>query len=133
MEIVENKICVDTDVVIDVLRGKVWAVEFVKQYEKSHEMCMAAMTLFELYIGALRGNQPARIKSIELLEERFTLLPLSERAAKEAARIHTYLAEKGHMLDYKDVIIAAIAKVNGCTLKTGNIKHFKRIDGLRII
>lgn len=129
----ENKICVDTDIVIDVLRGKEGAVEFVKQYEKNHEMCMATMTLFELYIGAFRGNWPSRVESIDLLEERFTFLPLSHRAAKEAARIHAFLMGKGHMLDYKDVIIAAIAKVNGCTFKTGNIKHFRRIDGLRVL
>ena len=128
----ENKICVDTDIIIDVLRGQKEALEFIRSHEAGSELCMTMMTLFELYVGAIRSNRKGRIESVDDLRQRFVLLELSADAVKEAAQIHVSLAQKGTMVDYKDVLIAATTMVNGCTFKTRNTRHFARIEGLRL-
>ena len=42
------------------------------------------------------------------------------------------LEKAGTIIDDADLFIAACAKVHGLTLVTNNIKHFKRIKGLKL-
>lgn len=60
------------------------------------------------------------------------ILPLEEKASKEAAEIEAGLIKKGGQIETEDVMIAAIAKVNGKRLVTRD-EHYARIPGLRVL
>jgi tRNA(fMet)-specific endonuclease VapC len=50
----------------------------------------------------------------------------------KAAEIYSNLKPKGQLIENADILIAAIALVNGLVLVTHNVSHFKRIEDLEI-
>ena len=51
---------------------------------------------------------------------------------EKAIEIYVQL-HKGKQIEDDDIFIAATAIVNDCTLVTANIKHFERVEGLKLI
>ena len=49
----------------------------------------------------------------------------------EASDIYDNLRLSGELIGDADILIAAFCVVRGYTLVTNNIRHFKRIDGLK--
>lgn len=97
--------------------------------------CTSTITIGELYYGAFRLPNPSSI--IERIEKEifpslYEILPFDKESAKEYGRIRAHLEKQGESLSEPDLRIAAICLVNNTTLITGNIKHFKRIDGLKV-
>lgn len=55
-------------------------------------------------------------------------LDVLEKAVEIYVQLH-----KGKQIEDNDIFIAATAIVNDCTLVTANIKHFERVEGLKLI
>jgi predicted nucleic acid-binding protein len=62
----------------------------------------------------------------------FPQLAVTTGVARSASRIRRSLRQRGEMIGDFDVLIAATALSGGHTLITGNIRHFARVDGLRV-
>jgi predicted nucleic acid-binding protein len=60
------------------------------------------------------------------------VLSLDNDSAKEAAEIQFNLSKKGIKIDNEDIMIAAIAKLNGEKIITKD-NHFTFIDGLKVL
>jgi len=60
------------------------------------------------------------------------VIPLDLLSSKKAAEISAKLMVKGEPIDYRDVMIAAIAMENDLTLVTRNKSHFSRIKSLKL-
>jgi hypothetical protein len=60
------------------------------------------------------------------------IVPLEFSSARKAAEISGRLAERGQLIDYRDVMIAAVAVVNDLTLVTRNSAHFRRVKELKL-
>lgn len=60
------------------------------------------------------------------------ILYFDELAAEKFARTKARLKIEGNLIEDMDLIKASIALANSCILVTNNVKHFKRIDGLKI-
>ena len=71
------------------------------------------------------------IKKINKLIEYFDILPLSHQA-EQYGKIKSDLKKKGEIIDEFDMLIAGQALSENLTVVTDNIKHFNRIDGLKI-
>ncbi len=128
----ESKICLDTDFLIDFLREKKYAVEFIKEKEEKTELATTIITLFELYCGAFNSKKIEKIQVIDSLSEKLTLLNLSKEASKKAGEIYSILSKKGKIIDFRDILIASITLTNNFSLKTNNLKHFQKITELKI-
>ncbi len=130
-----EKVCLNTDVLIDLLRGRREAVEMVKSLEERCELATTAITLFELYYGAFKVGREKNVAAVRELARRLEVLELTEKAAELAGRIAAALERSGESLEFRDVLIAAIAVVNGVELCTGNVSHFGRLKrfGLKIL
>ena len=126
----ESKICLDTDFLIDFLRNKKYAVEFVKNKEDKTELGTTTINLFELYCGAFNSKKIEKIQLIDSLAERLTLLNLTKKTSKKAGEIYSILSKKGELIEFRDILIASITITNNYSLKTNNLKHFKKINGL---
>jgi tRNA(fMet)-specific endonuclease VapC len=102
--------------------------------ENSQSLCTSSICVFELRLGsALRDDFPIFWKRIkeELLSE-ISILHFGEECALAAGDILAQLRKTGQLVGIEDVFIASTSLANRCTLVTANIKHYSRIQGLKI-
>ena len=130
----EDKICLDTDFLVNFLRNKKEEADFINKNEESKDLFTTYINIFELYYGAFKSaKKEENIKSITSLLNRIEILNLSHESIKKAAEILVNLEKKGEQIDFRDLLIGTIALVNNNSIKTNNIKHFERIEGLNVI
>ena len=135
MENKNHKVCVDTDILIDLLRNVPHVVNSFKKLEnKNAEFSTTAINSFELYYGAYKTKKKERnIQSVKELLGRLTLLKIDMEVSEKAGEIAVELEKKGHPIEFRDILIGCAALVNGFSMFTQNIEHFKRIPYLNII
>lgn len=126
--------CLETTFLIDILLGKTEISELKDELSKTEPiLTIAAPSVMEIWMGASISKQPDSKKDkINELISSFTILPLDEKSAKEAGEIESDLIKKGEIIETEDMMIAAIAKVNGEKLVTRD-EHYARISGLRML
>ena len=126
-------IVIDTDVLIDFLRNKEYAVSKMKELEKNEELATTDINTFELYFGAYNSRDKERnIASTKGLLKTMILLHTREESMETAGRIFAERRAKGKMIEIRDMLIAAVALQNGCKLLTNNRDHFEGIEGLSL-
>lgn len=109
---------IDTDVLIDYLRGYPDAVRFIES--SIPESCISVMNIAELYQGARNGEEQARLGK---MISAFTSLPITSEIA-ELAGVFSRDYRPSHGCGLADCLIAATADLHGLTLATLNAKHF---------
>jgi tRNA(fMet)-specific endonuclease VapC len=122
----------DTDICIHALKRRKAALA---ERFSAHDgrMAVSDVTLFELYYGAERYDDPAaRTAIIESFAARLEVLPFDTRAALHAGNIRATLERQGQNIGAYDLMIAAIARSQGLVLVTGNMREFGRVKGLRV-
>jgi len=117
----------DTDVLIWVQRGNKKAARAVDQ---SADRYVSTITYTELLQTARNKKQYDYISGF-LREFGFHVLPLTENIGHRAA---VYVEEYtlSHGISGTDAIIAATATENSMILCSGNAKHFKAIQELKL-
>ena len=132
MEIMENKACLDSDFLIDFLKNGKDEINWIKE-NKETEMATTIINVLELYYGEYKNNAKSNVGNLENFLKNFSVLNLNEEIAKKAGKIAAGLEKEGNVLEFRDVLIAAIASHHGYPIKTGNKKHFGRIKDLKLI
>lgn len=120
---------IDTDVAIEVLRGRTPALDARVAAEPAPRI--SAITVAELVYGTLRSPRP----SFELLgafQEIVPALPLDAEAAARAAEVRAALARAGTPIGHYDTLIAGHALALGVPLVTRNAREFERVPGLAV-
>ena len=131
---VEDGLIVDTDILIDLLRKKDYAVSLMKTLEDEVELATSAINAFELYRGAYKSqNQEKNLASVKGLLNSLRMLNTDEDSMEIAGNITASLERDGNMIDIRDLLIASIALVNSSGVLTNNVKHFSRIKHLRVV
>ncbi len=107
------------------------------QRHRGH-LATAAPVLHELRFGVLRLADGRRRKILqefidEIVLPTIPVLPYDLRATEWHARERARLEKLGKPAPFVDAQIAAIARVNGLTLVTGNKADFSRFRGLKIV
>lgn len=122
----EQKVCLDTDVVIAILNNEDRAVQLINKIEQS-AIFITTITLFELLL------RKTNLQVIETFREKVYVLEFDEDSARKASVIFKELESKGKIIDIRDIFIAAISLVNGCSLATFNKKHFEHINQIILV
>ena len=126
-------VCLDTSFLIEFLRGRTHAVDYVFELENSSDaITVAAPTVFELVEASEIARSEKEKRAIRDLLSSFTVLPLDLETASAAGRLSASLISSGEQIGQMDTLIGAIARHHGERLVTGNVKHFSRIPGLKI-
>lgn len=123
----------DTDTCSYILRRRPLSVK--TQFEKvgSENLAISAVTLAELYYGAARHPDSARIRrEIEDLAARLKVLAWDDGAADHYCGLRAGLEKAGTPIGAMDMMIAAHALSLGAVLVTNNLQHFERVPGLRL-
>jgi predicted nucleic acid-binding protein len=123
----------DTNFCIHFMRGRAWARSALEKVKVS-DVSIAAITVGELHEGAHRSDHPAREDAkVEAFLRPFEIIPLDREEAIEWGLLEARLRKEGNPIEAEDCMIAAIAHKHGLTLVSGNIKHFARVKGLRVV
>jgi tRNA(fMet)-specific endonuclease VapC len=97
------------------------------------DIALCAVVKAEMLYGAMRSNNPVKtLAQQQAFFARFTSLPFDDAAAEHYGRIRAHLAVQGTPIGPNDLMIAAIALVNGLTLITHNTDEFGRVPGLQL-
>ena len=126
-----SMILIDTDICIELLRGNKKVIE--KRKEENDTIALSFMTVSELYYGAYKSNKPSHNTS---LVEEFILtvnvIQSSLRISKRFGDLKSKLQREGILIEDADIFVAATCLETCEKLITGNIKHYNRIDELKI-
>ncbi|WKZ25458.1 MAG: type II toxin-antitoxin system VapC family toxin [bacterium] len=126
-----SKYLIDTNIFVDLLRDNL----DIQNFSVKGDLATCSITLCELYYGAEKTSKPSSsIEGIESLTKDLNLriLDFDENTSKIFAKIKIELEKIGQRLEDFDLMIAATAIQNDMVLVTNNLKHFKRIKGLKI-
>ncbi len=122
-----EKILLDTNVLIEILKGDSQTIKKVESFES--ELCISSISAMELYYGALNK---AELRKLESFISLFRLIYPDEAISKKAIELIKLYA-KSHSLDIPDSIIAATAQLKDAKLFTYNLKDFHYIDQLSLV
>ena len=97
------------------------------------DQCTTSITLGELVYGAGKaGSAKLADRVRELVTDALPVVPFDARAAQVYGSLRASLESGGKRLAEPDLRIASIALARDLTLVTGNVRHFARIQGLRV-
>ena len=128
--------CLDSTILVDVLRDLPSAKAKVRDLEEEEPLRATEIGSFELYLGLQRLGESRRTTEesrIKDLLDQMTLLPFERRSAVRAAEIAGAIRRRGQTISLADLFTAAIALGYGCdTIVTRDIADFRRVPGLRV-
>lgn len=121
----------DTNVCIRVLRDRPAQVRERFNLE-ADGLCISTIVMTELLHGAAESARPAHNRNeVERFAARLEVLAFDAGAADHAADIRANLEARGEMIGGYDLLIAGHARSRGLVVVTGNLREFRRVEGLR--
>lgn len=123
----DEKICLDSDIIISLLRGDVSLSQKISLVNS--RLCTTSINVFEVWYGK-KVNETTE----QILNTLDTFI-FDNSAAKLSAEILLKLEKEGNPLEFRDIFVASICIANRCQLWTNNKKHFERMEqfGLRLV
>ncbi len=118
-------VLVDTDVMIDFLRGDDKAVSFI--FDHSSQIILSPIVIAELYAGVKGDSEISVLNNFISL---FRVVPIDSEIAKAGG---SYKRDFGrsHGVGLADALLAATADRENAELKTLNVKHYPMIRNLK--
>jgi tRNA(fMet)-specific endonuclease VapC len=120
---------VDTDLVIDFLRDHAPGADRVQAWLERDLVRFSALTAFALRLGTDFTRRQASIG--RLLAAR--TLPVDHAAALIAGEVYVRLRGLGLEIGLNDSLLAGTCLRFDLPLATRNVRHFARVEGLRLI
>src|SRR3989344_4958602 len=110
-------VCLDSSIIIDILRGKESVEAIEERFDSSdEEVFIPSPVIIELIRGVYLIDSIKNIKEREI----------------KTGEIEAELRNSGEIIDLEDIMIGAIALQNNQAILTRNKKHFGRIKGLKV-
>lgn len=119
----------DTNIASAIIKGKIDPVQSLKD----RPWCISAVTRSELVFGV--ALLPKAVKLARLVSAFLSFAQTAawdEAAADRHGHLRAELRLSGTPIGGADEMIAAHAVALDCILVTDNLKHFKRVKGLRL-
>ena len=110
-------------------------------FEQENLIHITSITVYEIGIGLERTRRKISEQRYKELYKSWMefisgmeVFPLSFKEAEKAAEIYEILESKGQLIDDNDILIIGIMLSNGMNqIITKNIKHFKKIEEIKVI
>lgn len=91
---------------------------------------ISEITIAELFYGASKSQRKeSQVQDVYFILEKFKVLPIFN-SLETYGDIKSLLEQKGTRVDDFDLLISATAIYYGCTMVTGNTRHFERMPGI---
>lgn len=132
-----EKFCLDTNVISDFMRKDANVDKNMRTAMKDDNSIIFIPTIvfYEVARGLKAAGKTRRLQEFFALYKNFQHLFFdrdSYAVINKATEIYVQL-HKSQQIEDADIFIAAIALVNDCTLVTANVRHFERVEGLKIV
>jgi len=122
----------DSDILIYSLKGNS-AVQKQLVLHLNDALKVSVISMMELYYGAFKSERTAgNLTKVRKIERHLEVLPVSIEIAETIGMLKSDMESRGTRLDDFDLIIASSALAHNLILVTNNIRHFERIEGLKI-
>jgi predicted nucleic acid-binding protein len=118
-------ILVDTDVMVDYLRGHPAAVAFVTR--RADRILLSSIVVAELYSGVKGDHEHAVLDDLVSV---FRVVSVTGEIAKDAGLLKRGYG-KSRGVGLADAILAATVLSEGAEFKTLNVKHYPMFKGLK--
>src|SRR3989338_3580428 len=126
MEKMVTKVCLDTSIVIALLKKKENYERFLNALEEC-ELYISSITVFELFM------RKSNLDEIEKLVSQIMILPFGEAEAKKASELFKKQAKEGKTVDFRDLFIAATAINKNCKIFTLDNDDFGKIKDVMLL
>lgn len=124
-------IFLDSSVLVDYLRGREYAGEYVREYD-STKFHTSSIVMWELFYGALDHDSPSR--TIETVADALAwveVVPFTFEEAAEAASVRSELYSNGTPIPVPDTLLAGAARQAGGTVVTRD-SDFEQVPDLSV-
>ncbi|MCB0064368.1 MAG: type II toxin-antitoxin system VapC family toxin [Caldilineaceae bacterium] len=123
----------DTNACIRILNNSsAQLIARIKQ-EVSSNIRICSVVKAELIFGARNSKCSAdNLRTLQTFFQPLISLPFDDLCADEYGTLRADLVRRGAIIGANDMMIAATAIANQCTLVTPNIREFSRVIGLQI-
>jgi len=122
----DNRLLIDSDVLIDYLREQPDAVAYLEG--RVEHLLVSTITIAELYSGVREGLER---QSLDLLLPFFEEVAVDQEVAIKGGLFRRDY-RKSHNIELADALIAATADVKQATLVTLNKKHFPMLKDVSV-
>jgi predicted nucleic acid-binding protein len=127
-----QKYLIDSDILIYFLKGKKEVVQKLSQVPIDN-LYISRINYTELIYGAYNSARvKENLKVIEPFLENFKILEFTKNSSFIFAKEKARLKKSGNIIADMDLMIASIAIENDCMLLSNNIKHFQRVQNLKL-
>ena len=126
---------IDADVIIQAERRALDLEAWIRA-RPDEEIKLAAITVAELSRSVERAtgvHRAKRQKYLQAVLSVFEVVPYTEKAAVEHARLWADVEAAGQRMSPHDLMLAATARESGATIITFNTRRFAPVPGLTVI
>jgi tRNA(fMet)-specific endonuclease VapC len=130
----------DSSAVIAAERKQQPITEFLEAIFAAHgpvDLSLSPVTVAELVHGIYRARTPAvsqrRREYVEELVSLVPVYPVTNQTAWLMGQLEGEEAARGNLLPFNDLMIAVAAIEQGYAVLTGNLRHFQKVPGLRVV
>lgn len=96
-------------------------------------IAISPVVYYEIWRGFKHNSKPRKERAFYNMCNLYPIGEMNLAARDCAASIYGKSRRSGKSIEDTDILIAAFCIVNGYTLVTNNIKHFKDIEGLQYV
>ncbi len=122
----------DTDTLIYFLKGHETVVQSFRTHANKSK-AISVVTYGELVYGARKSERvPENMAKIHRLAELYPVIDITRSVMDSFGEIKALLSSSGTTVDDFDLQIGCTALMLNYTVVTNNIKHFKKIPGLKL-
>ena len=128
-----RKCTLDTNIITAFLKNDLRVVRKVSDYlEFFDKLTINIISYYEILRGLKDLGNVEKLRKFDEFIQESELVYIKRETIEKAAEIYVNLKKQGKLLEDADILMASIAIVEDLVLITNNIKHFKRVKGLRI-
>lgn len=129
-EVETDGVVLDTDVLVSDLRGK---TSFLRDHQ-GWDPATTVVNAFELFHGAYKSRESStNLSATRGLLSSLRVFGLDLGAAERAGEVLAQAQKSGEAIEIRDLLIGCIARQEGLPILTYNIKHFRKIPGLKVM
>lgn len=129
------KYVVDTNVIAALMRGDSGVIARLRRVQKAH-VILPQPVLAEIAYGIQRLSASRRkqrlVEAFEAIQTELGRAEWDDAVSHEFGRIKAELEQRGEPIGDMDVAVAAHAAAASAVLVTANLRHFRRVPGLRV-
>jgi len=121
----------DTDTVSLLVRKNPSVIKNIVKHEDD-EICISAISYAELRFGLEKKGSERLFNEVNAILGKLSIIDFNSSQSEFYGKIRLKLEKSGTPLDTMDMLIAAAALSSGAILVSHNVKHFNKIQGIKV-